>query len=70
METPRPILPNEIEIEFRIAVLPEGGYGVTCEECFQNPHAKAHTWRFPYWVSVLKFQKEHRALHFGNLSVS
>lgn len=69
METPRIVLPNELEIEFRIAELPEGGYGVTCEECFQAK-AKQHTWRFPYFVTILRFQATHRAEHFGNLSVS
>lgn len=70
MESPRIILPNEIEIEFRLAHLPEGGYGVTCTECFNNPHAKQHTWRFPHMVTVLAFQKTHRAEHFGILKKS
>jgi len=59
------VLPNEYEIEFRIAELPEGGYGVTCTECEANPHARDHTWRFPYFVNVLAFQKAHREQHFG-----
>lgn len=69
METPRIVLPNELEIEFRIAELPQGGYGVTCTECF-NAKAKKHTWQFPHFITVLAFQREHRAAHFGNLSVS
>lgn len=54
------ILPNDQEIEFHIAPLPVGGYGVSCGVCGQ-------TVRFPHFVSVLKWQKEHRAEHFGTL---
>lgn len=64
MEFPKIILPGDIDIEFRVAELPKGGYGVVCTEC-ERMHAKEFVWTFSHFMEVLAFQKDHRNLHFG-----
>lgn len=57
-------LVNEDDLQFFVAELPKGGYGVTCEEC-RNAGREPHVWTFRAFPMVLIGIREHRREHFG-----
>lgn len=57
-------LADDDDLQFFIAELPKGGYGVTCEEC-RNQGREPHVWTFTAFPMVLIGIREHRREHFG-----
>jgi hypothetical protein len=57
-------LADEEDLQFFIAELPKGGWGVTCEEC-RNAGKEPHVWTFTAFPLVLIGMREHRREHFG-----
>lgn len=57
-------LADDDDLQFFIAELPNGGYGVTCEEC-RNAGKEPHVWTFRAFPMVLVGIREHRREHFG-----
>lgn len=57
-------LADDDDLQFFIAELPKGGYGVTCEEC-RNAGREPHVWTFRAFPMVLIGIREHRREHFG-----
>lgn len=64
IDKPSVFLADEEDLQFFIAELPKGGYGVTCEEC-RNAGKEPHVWTFKAFPLVLIAMREHRLEHFG-----
>jgi hypothetical protein len=55
---------DEEDLQFFVSELPNGSYGVTCEEC-RNAGKEPHVWTFRAFPLVLIGMREHRREHFG-----